>query len=157
MTIEWEAGRVRLLRGDVATFDSDKRNMLITDFVTASFALAPIPTQKQAWVKNTVVVDLGAISPYANIVMGMQERSGIVEPIGGTTVAAFLREHMDPTSAYRTYTTGDIRQATCVWYYFEAVGGRLKVTINYRAPIGTTQLYPGETVKVSALCGTFDF
>ena len=157
--IDQQTGRIIFSNSDgTPTFDSARRNLLVTDFVQKSFTVSPVNNvdNASAYLRTQTIV-LSTVHALATVVMGTHEAGGKVRSIGGTRIVSLSSDNMDPTGAYRIYLTGERYLCNGVWYHFEVSSGQLRVVINYRFCAGAQTPFGGETVKVCAWVGTFDY
>lgn len=159
IVVDANTNRVQFKSSDgSATFDSADRNLLITNFVKASFTVDAVNNLQSADpVLRTQTKPLGTVHPLARVVMGTQESGGKVRSIGGTRIVFLGGETIDPTPRYAQYLTGVEVIADAIWYHYEIVSSQLRVVINYRFCAGAAETFAGETVRICAWVGTFDY
>lgn len=160
INVDANTNRVQFKSSDGAnTFDSADNNLLITNFVKTSFTIDRINNLQSAdpILRTQTKVLSASLHPLARVVMGTQESNGRVWSIGGTRIVFTGYETLDPTPRYAQYLTGVGVIADAIWYYYEVTGGQLRVVINYRFCAGAAQTFAGETVRICAWVGTFDY
>lgn len=157
--VDQPTGRIIFKSADGrSTFDSARKNLLVTNAIETQFTVAAVNNvDKLDPVLRTETKVLATVHQLASVVVGTHEAGGRVRSIGGTRIVFLSSDNLDPTGGYVIYLTGD--QYTCngVWYHFEVSSGQLRVVINYRFCAGSETVFPGETVRVKAWVGTFDY
>lgn len=140
----------------VATFDSDEKNLIITNYVTQNLVFPARPRDTPETITDTVT-DLGACHPLANVVLAWARwPDGTLRPANGTQIVYSKSEAMHP-DYYGTYATGVYRLASLVAFSLRTANGRLLADVRYRFPYDSSFAFDGMTITVHALCGTFDF
>lgn len=157
MSVDVTGSRVRLLNAaGEATFDSNSRHMLLPSFIAGSFTISAVDAYNTGPRVFEQTKNLGACHASCDFVTGFQLLGNLVRPIGGTTFALMAAEYVSPND-YQTSVTGVYEFTTAIYYYYECVGGVLRVRIFYRFPGGSDFAFNGTTVRFWAYCGTFDY
>lgn len=158
MTLDITNDRIKIIGGDGnATFDSDLRHFLITDYIADSFPIVAVNSYSTGPRVFTRTPFQKAVNANANIVTGFHvDAFGQIQPIGGTHFAHAEGEYMYPDT-YQTYTTGNFTFSTAVYYRFEIVNAQLRVVVDYSFPGGSEFPIGNMTLPFWAFCGTFDF
>jgi hypothetical protein len=158
MTLDITNDRIKIIGADGnATFDSNSRHFLITDYIPGSFPIEAVDAYNSGPRVFTRTHNKGAVNANANIVTGFHvDVFGQIQPIGGTHFAYAYNEFMRP-DRYQTSTTGDYIFSTAVYYSFQIVNAQLQVIVDYRFPGGSEFPIGNITLQFWAFCGTFDF
>lgn len=159
MTFYEEAGVVRFRNAaGTETLNSDEKQVVISQYVEASFVLASINNSSSSSpvIRTDTITLASGLHASATAIEGWHESFGQVRSLGGTRLHYARTEHLDPTGVYRYYLTGSSPTASAVWFHFTVAGGVLQVIVNYRFPAGAQVPFTGTTVKVYAWVFTTD-
>jgi len=162
MTIDIQSTRILFRNSDGdATFDSDKRNLLLPSFASGSFPIRAVSTSNSGpRIFQEDFTLRSNMHAAANIVIGFWNTSAVSRAHsigGGDHVLLAFQDYMRTDESYITSVTGEWRFSTCVWFRMWCSGGVLRSRVFYRVPGGSEIGVIPFNVNFWVFCGTLDY